>query len=90
MDNLSIKYDVPSFYLIDAKIYPKDMNYSMEVAKYSFKEDLIKTTVNHDVDGKIKGWHDDVMFNQLKKDGIALILYKHERYSIIKQNFFLF
>lgn len=41
MDNLSIKYDVPSYYIIDAKIYPANINYNMEVARYSFKEDLI-------------------------------------------------
>ena len=30
------------------------------------------------------------MFNAFSKDGVAMILYKHEGHSIIKQNFFLF
>ena len=40
MDNLTLKFDVPSYYIITAKIYPKDMSYNMEIARYKFKEDF--------------------------------------------------
>jgi hypothetical protein len=30
-----VKIDVPSYYVLDAKIYPGDGNYSLKVIKYS-------------------------------------------------------
>jgi hypothetical protein len=65
MKDLSIKFKIPSYYILNAKIYPHDMDYNIEVARYKFKEDFHKTTVNHSVDGKIKNWDDDPMFKAL-------------------------
>jgi len=66
------------------------MKYNIEVARYKFKDDFHKTTVNHGVDGKIKNWKDDEMYKAFSADGVAMILYKNEGNSIIKQNFWLF
>ena len=84
MDNFAIKFDISSYYIIDAKMYPKNMDYSFEVVRYKFKKDFTETTVNHTYDGRIVKWEKDNLFGILKNDGVVLILYKQQGNSIVK------